>query len=72
MTMKFKTFMEDYLHRLGVFAKNKVRATEHYALDPTALPSSLIPTISLSTDIRYHNDSNNNPRQKKLHNRNKF
>ncbi|MQL90325.1 hypothetical protein Taro_022929 [Colocasia esculenta] len=28
---------EEYLHRLGVFARNAVRATEHQALDPTAV-----------------------------------
>lgn len=43
---KFKTFMvnygkqysttEEYLHRLGIFTKNMVRAAEHQALDPTA------------------------------------
>lgn len=44
---KFKIFMEtygkkyssreEYLHRLGIFAKNLVRAAEHQALDPTAV-----------------------------------
>ncbi|KAK7268305.1 hypothetical protein RIF29_21002 [Crotalaria pallida] len=44
---KFKSFMvdygkeystrEEYLHRLGIFAKNLVRAAEHQALDPTAV-----------------------------------
>ncbi|KAJ7970476.1 Cysteine proteinase [Quillaja saponaria] len=43
---KFKIFMEkyekqystreEYLHRLGIFAKNLVRAAEHQVLDPTA------------------------------------
>ncbi|RVW39104.1 hypothetical protein VitviT2T_019508 [Vitis vinifera] len=28
---------EEYVHRLGIFAKNMVRAAEHQALDPTAL-----------------------------------
>nr|XP_043618338.1 probable cysteine protease RD19D [Erigeron canadensis] len=28
---------EEYLHRLGVFAKNLIRATEHQLLDPTAV-----------------------------------
>ncbi|XP_062087134.1 probable cysteine protease RD19D [Humulus lupulus] len=44
---KFKMFMEkygktygsreEYLHRLGIFARNMVRAAEHQALDPTAV-----------------------------------
>ncbi|KAG6601182.1 putative cysteine protease RD19D, partial [Cucurbita argyrosperma subsp. sororia] len=44
---KFVMFMEkygksyptrkEYLHRLGIFAKNLVRAAEHQALDPTAV-----------------------------------
>lgn len=44
---EFKMFMEkygktystrkEYMHRLGVFAKNMVRAAEHQALDPTAV-----------------------------------
>ncbi|XP_022984713.1 probable cysteine protease RD19D [Cucurbita maxima] len=44
---KFVMFMEkygksyptrkEYLHRLGIFAKNLVRAAEHQALDPTAM-----------------------------------
>lgn len=44
---KFKVFMEkyekkygtreEYLHRLGIFAKNMVRAAQHQALDPTAV-----------------------------------
>lgn len=28
---------EEYLHRLGVFAKNLIRAVEHQAMDPTAV-----------------------------------
>ncbi|KAF2318482.1 hypothetical protein GH714_008152 [Hevea brasiliensis] len=28
---------EEYMHRLGIFAKNIVRAVEHQALDPTAV-----------------------------------
>ncbi|KAK9283288.1 hypothetical protein L1049_011524 [Liquidambar formosana] len=28
---------EEYLHRLGIFAKNLIRAAEHQALDPTAV-----------------------------------
>lgn len=28
---------EEYLHRLGIFAKNMVRAAEHQLLDPTAV-----------------------------------
>ncbi|KAG8380548.1 hypothetical protein BUALT_Bualt06G0027100 [Buddleja alternifolia] len=45
--LRFKTFMEEYgkeyptraeyLHRLGVFAKNLIRAVEHQAMDPTAV-----------------------------------
>ncbi|KAE7997147.1 hypothetical protein FH972_001803 [Carpinus fangiana] len=44
---KFKVFMEkyekrygtreEYLHRLGIFARNMVRAAQHQALDPTAV-----------------------------------
>ncbi|KAK2969074.1 hypothetical protein RJ640_021113 [Escallonia rubra] len=44
---KFKAFIEtygkeystteEYVHRLGVFAKNLIRAAEHQALDPTAV-----------------------------------
>ncbi|XP_004307346.1 PREDICTED: cysteine proteinase 15A-like [Fragaria vesca subsp. vesca] len=44
---EFKIFMEkygkkyptmkEYMHRLGVFAKNMIRAAEHQALDPTAV-----------------------------------
>ena len=44
---KFKIFMkkydkeyatrEEYIHRLGVFAKNIIRAAEHQILDPTAV-----------------------------------
>lgn len=44
---EFKIFMDkygktystrqEYMHRLGVFAKNMVRAAEHQALDPTAV-----------------------------------
>ncbi|KAI4351485.1 hypothetical protein L6164_005851 [Bauhinia variegata] len=44
---KFKIFMEnygkkystteEYLHRLGIFANNMIRAAEHQALDPTAI-----------------------------------
>ncbi|KAF5729473.1 cysteine proteinase 15A [Tripterygium wilfordii] len=44
---KFKIFIEDYskeyatreeyLHRLGIFAKNMIRAVEHQAIDPTAV-----------------------------------
>lgn len=44
---RFKSFIEDYgkkystreeyLHRLGIFAKNMVRAAEHQALDPMAV-----------------------------------
>lgn len=44
---KFVMFMEkygksyptrkEYLHRLGIFAKNLMRAAEHQALDPTAV-----------------------------------
>ncbi|KAB1219026.1 Cysteine proteinase 15A [Morella rubra] len=44
---KFKIFMEtydkryatkeEYLHRLGIFAKNMIRAVQHQALDPTAI-----------------------------------
>lgn len=44
---KFKIFMEsygknyssreEYFHRLGIFARNIVRAAEHQALDPTAV-----------------------------------
>lgn len=44
---KFQSFMEkygktydtrdEYLHRLGIFAKNMVRAAEHQLLDPTAI-----------------------------------
>lgn len=28
---------EEYLHRLGIFARNLIRAVEHQALDPTAV-----------------------------------
>lgn len=28
---------EEYMHRLGIFAKNLIRAAEHQALDPTAV-----------------------------------
>lgn len=28
---------EEYMHRLGIFAKNMMRAAEHQALDPTAV-----------------------------------
>ncbi|TMW80506.1 hypothetical protein EJD97_018946, partial [Solanum chilense] len=28
---------EEYIHRLGVFVKNLLRAAEHQALDPTAV-----------------------------------
>ncbi|PIN24450.1 Cysteine proteinase Cathepsin F [Handroanthus impetiginosus] len=28
---------EEYLHRLGIFAKNLIRAAEHQAMDPTAI-----------------------------------
>ena len=44
---QFKIFMEnygknystreEYLHRLGIFAKNMIRAAEHQAMDPTAI-----------------------------------
>ncbi|PIA37195.1 hypothetical protein AQUCO_03000051v1 [Aquilegia coerulea] len=44
---KFQMFMkeygkeysskEEYVHRLGIFAKNVIRAAEHQALDPTAV-----------------------------------
>lgn len=44
---KFKIFMEtfdkryatkeEYLHRLGIFAENMIRAVQHQALDPTAI-----------------------------------
>lgn len=44
---RFKSFMEkygktyssreEYLHRLGIFAKNMIRAAEHQLLDPTAV-----------------------------------
>lgn len=44
---KFKMFMEkygktygsreEYVHRLGIFARNIIRAAEHQALDPTAV-----------------------------------
>lgn len=43
----FKNFMqeygkeysthEEYVHRLGIFAKNLIRAAEHQAMDPTAV-----------------------------------
>ncbi|KAK6135520.1 hypothetical protein DH2020_030734 [Rehmannia glutinosa] len=45
--LRFKTFMAEYgkeyttraeyLHRLGIFAKNLIRAAEHQAMDPTAV-----------------------------------
>lgn len=45
--LRFKSFIqeygkdyythEEYVHRLGVFAKNLIRAAEHQALDPTAV-----------------------------------
>lgn len=45
--VRFKSFMqehgkeyathEEYVHRLGVFAKNLIRAAEHQILDPTAV-----------------------------------
>lgn len=45
--LRFKNFMEEhgkeyptraeYLHRLGIFAKNLIRAAEHQAMDPTAV-----------------------------------
>lgn len=45
--LRFKNFMqehgksyptrEEYLHRLGVFANNLIRAAEHQAMDPTAV-----------------------------------
>ncbi|GER52325.1 cysteine protease [Striga asiatica] len=45
--LKFKTFMaeygkeyasrSEYLHRLGIFAGNLIRAAEHQAMDPTAV-----------------------------------
>ncbi|KAK4367073.1 hypothetical protein RND71_014953 [Anisodus tanguticus] len=31
------TTREEYIHRLGIFAKNLLRAAEHQALDPTAI-----------------------------------
>ncbi|KAL8538683.1 hypothetical protein ACS0TY_000628 [Phlomoides rotata] len=34
---KYYPTREEYLHRLGVFAKNLIRAVEHQALDPTAV-----------------------------------
>ncbi|PON34179.1 Cysteine Protease [Parasponia andersonii] len=44
---KFKMFMEkygktygtreEYVHRLGIFARNMIRAAEHQAMDPTAV-----------------------------------
>ncbi|KAK9124148.1 hypothetical protein Sjap_013750 [Stephania japonica] len=47
MESRFKTFMskynkqysstQEYLHRLGVFARNLARAAEHQLLDPTAI-----------------------------------
>ncbi|KAI3458927.1 hypothetical protein Pfo_015590 [Paulownia fortunei] len=45
--LRFENFMqeygkeyntrEEYLHRLGIFAKNLIRAAEHQAMDPTAV-----------------------------------
>ncbi|KAL0298876.1 UNVERIFIED_CONTAM: putative cysteine protease RD19D [Sesamum radiatum] len=45
--LRFKSFMleygkeyptrAEYLHRLGIFAKNLIRAAEHQAMDPTAV-----------------------------------
>lgn len=45
--LRFKSFIqeyeksystrEEYVHRLGVFAKNLIRAAEHQAMDPTAI-----------------------------------
>ncbi|KAL0401861.1 UNVERIFIED_CONTAM: putative cysteine protease RD19D [Sesamum latifolium] len=45
--LRFKSFMQEYgkeyptraeyLHRLGIFAKNLIRAAEHQAMDPTAV-----------------------------------
>ncbi|KAL3520763.1 hypothetical protein ACH5RR_018912 [Cinchona calisaya] len=45
--LRFKSFIqkyeksysthEEYVHRLGVFAKNFIRAAEHQAMDPTAI-----------------------------------
>ncbi|KAF8403127.1 hypothetical protein HHK36_011222 [Tetracentron sinense] len=40
---------EEYLHRLGVFAKNLIRAAEHQALDPTAV-HGVTPFSDLSED----------------------
>ncbi|RZC77022.1 hypothetical protein C5167_001149 [Papaver somniferum] len=40
---------EEYIHRLGVFAKNMIRAAEHQALDPTAI-HGVTPFSDLSED----------------------
>ncbi|RZC70529.1 hypothetical protein C5167_033668 [Papaver somniferum] len=40
---------EEYIHRLGVFAKNMIRAAEHQALDPTAV-HGVTPFSDLSGD----------------------
>lgn len=34
---KSKATREEYVHRLGIFAKNMIRAAEHQLLDPTAV-----------------------------------
>ncbi|MCL7045214.1 hypothetical protein MKW94_011057, partial [Papaver nudicaule] len=40
---------EEYIHRLGVFAKNMIRAAKHQALDPTAI-HGVTPFSDLSED----------------------
>ncbi|KAM7463864.1 hypothetical protein LguiA_031985 [Lonicera macranthoides] len=40
---------EEYLHRLGIFARNLIRAVEHQALDPTAV-HGVTPFSDLTAD----------------------